>query len=59
MITLYTAVTLDGFIATKDGGIDFLKILDINPVKIMVTQDLRRHRNRCNGLQYLPTSNKF
>ena len=25
MITLYTAVTLDGFIANKDGGIDFLE----------------------------------
>jgi dihydrofolate reductase len=25
MITLYTAVTLDGYIANKDGGIDFLE----------------------------------
>lgn len=25
MITLYTAVTLDGFIATKEGGVEFLE----------------------------------
>ena len=38
MITLYTAVTLDGYIATTDGSVDFWKTLVTSSLmKIMGT----------------------